>query len=56
MWRTLEELNADHERLVAEVEALKKQFEKHVHRVHGKSVPNAEFPQYNEWATSEPMK
>ena len=32
LWRTLEELNADHERLCAEVEELKKQFEGHVHK------------------------
>ena len=32
LWRTLEELNADHERLCAEVEELKKQFEEHTHR------------------------
>jgi hypothetical protein len=33
VWRTLEELNADHERLCAEVEELKKAFEGHVHEL-----------------------
>lgn len=31
LWRTFEELNADHERLCGEVEELKKQFEGHTH-------------------------
>jgi len=31
LWRTFEELNADHERLCGEVEELKRQFERHTH-------------------------
>jgi hypothetical protein len=52
---TLEELIRDHERLCAEVEELKKQFEGHVHYTNSKSVRNPEFPDLRVWATSEPQ-
>ena len=33
VWRTLEELNADHERLCAEVEQIKAAFKDHAHHI-----------------------
>ena len=56
LWRTLEELNADHERLCAEVEELKKQFEGHVHDTNGGTRYNDPVFTLGKTHTSPPIE
>ena len=53
---TFQELVKDHERLCAEVEELKKQFEGHIHYSNDEALPNRRYPENKEWATSKPIK